>query len=141
MFKKGLGIALVALVFSAVLNVFLAGLQQTALADSCSSDFEKPILTISPWYHELCDSSGKQVAISELPDDIVVLILNIVNIAIQIGGYVAVGFVIWGGIKYILSQGDSGKTASAKTIIQNALIGLLIVLASVSIVNFVIGLY
>lgn len=141
MMKKSFNIILFALLASALLSIFSFGTQHIVLAEKCSTDYEKPLLTISPWYHDLCDDSGKRVEISTLPDDIVVLILNIINIAIQIGGYVAIGFVIWGGIKYILSNGESSKTASAKTTIQNALIGLLITLASVAIVNFIIGLY
>lgn len=141
MLKKALYIFGLTVGFSFLCGVVALGVEQPALAKDCRSDFEKPILTIPPWYHQLCDDTGRQVEISEIPDDIVVLLLNIVNIAIQIGGYVAVGFVIWGGIKYVLSNGESNKTASAKTTIQNALIGLLIVLASVAIVNFIIDLY
>lgn len=107
-----------------------------ACIDSSGDSIEKPILTIQPWYHNLCESTD-HVVMKDLTYFLPHLALNLLSIALQIGGYVAVGFVIWGGMKYIIAAGEPGKLAKAKTTIQNALIGLLIVLASVAIVTFV----
>lgn len=54
------------------------------------------------------------------------VVLNIVTMVLQIVGYVCVGFVIWGGYLYMLARGESGKVASGKKTITNALIGLVI---------------
>lgn len=112
-----------------------------AYADTCKSETSLAIISIKPWYSGLCKTGTDDVQIVKIPDDFIVLALNLLSIAIQVAGYVAVGFVIWGGIKYILASGDSGKIASAKNTIQNALIGLLIVLVAVTMVDFVTGLY
>lgn len=53
--------------------------------------------------------------------------------------YISAGFIIWGGVKYMLAQGDSGAVADAKSTITNAVIGLVIAIASVAIVQFVQG--
>ncbi len=89
---------------------------------------------------DLCKPGTDDVEITDIPDDIVVLALNVLSIAIQVAGYAAVGFVIWGGIRYMLADGESSKIASAKTTILNALVGLLIVLVAIAIVNFVVGI-
>ena len=95
---------------------------------------------IKPWYSGMCDSNGKPALDRDnIGDSIWLIVLNIISAALAAAGYIAIGFVMWGGTKYILSQGDSGKIAAAKTTIQNALIGLLIALSAVAIVNFVAG--
>lgn len=119
---------------------------QTALAaGKCAFESDPlstlPILTIKPWYSGVCKPGTNDVEIVSIPGDIVIIMLNVLSIGMQLAGYAAVGLVIWGGIKYILANGESGKIAAAKSTIQNALIGLLIVLAAVTIVDFVANLY
>lgn len=67
------------------------------------------------------------------------IILPLLEDAIKIAGYTAAGFVIWGGIKYVKSQGDPGQFNEARQIIYNALFGLLLAMISVAIVNFIAG--
>lgn len=47
------------------------------------------------------------------------------------------GLILWGGFQYLLSQGDKAKVTKARETIVNAVVGLLIVVISYSIVNFV----
>lgn len=62
--------------------------------------------------------------------------LAVVEIMIRIGTLVAVGFVIYGGFRYILSQGDPEGTKSARQTILNAVIGLVIALVATGGVAF-----
>lgn len=135
MIKKAIHIYIA--VFSlASLFGFVPALSQAVLADPCAKEVK--ILTIDPWYHNLCKPGTNEVTFDDNPSKTVGQIgINILSIALQIGGYIAVGFVIWGGLKYVLAAGDSGKLASAKNVIQNALIGLLIALSAVAILNFI----
>lgn len=126
---------------SAFLLSVSPAIMPTALADTCNSENGLAIIAIKPWYSGVCKTGTNDVEIKTIPDDIIVIALNVLSIAFQLAGYAAVGLVIWGGIKYVLSNGDSSKIASAKTTIQNALIGLLIVLAAVTLVDYVTGLY
>jgi hypothetical protein len=74
-------------------------------------------------------------------EDVWRIAIIVVEFFIKIGGYLAAGFIIWGGIKYLKSQGEPGETAQARQIINNALLGLVISLMSVAIVQFIAGAF
>ena len=65
------------------------------------------------------------------------ILLAVTEILLWVAGVVAVGFVIYGGIQYTLSQGAPDKTVAAKTTILNGIIGLIIAMFAVAIVNLV----
>lgn len=67
--------------------------------------------------------------------------LMVVEFFIKLIGYLAVGFIVWGGIKYLKSQGEPGETAAARQIITNALMGLILAILSVAIVQFIVGIF
>jgi len=81
------------------------------------------------------DSDGKPI-FTQL-SDIWKIIIPIFNDVLKLAGYIAIGFVIWGGIQYIKSQGEPSNLAAAKDTIKNAIIGLLLVLSSIAIVQFI----
>jgi hypothetical protein len=64
---------------------------------------------------------------------------NIVNIFSIVVGAVAVLMVIYGGLRYITSGGDSGRVGNAKNTLIYAIIGLLIVALAQLIVHFVLN--
>lgn len=66
------------------------------------------------------------------------LVRNIITIFSFIIGVVAVIMMMVGGFKYITSGGDSGNITSAKNTIVYAVIGLVVVAFSQSIVHFVL---
>lgn len=74
-------------------------------------------------------------------DDIWKIAIILVEFIIKLAGYLAAGFIIWGGIKYVKSQGEPGETAQARQIINNALFGLIICLVSVAIVQYIAGIF
>ncbi|MBQ6414500.1 hypothetical protein IJI28_02680 [Candidatus Saccharibacteria bacterium] len=63
---------------------------------------------------------------------------QITNTILYIVGIIAVIMLIIGGIKYVLSGGDSKKVTDAKNTVLYAIIGLVIAVFSYAIVNFVI---
>ncbi len=67
------------------------------------------------------------------------VITNILNAIILVAGLVAVVFIIIGGINYMTSSGDPGKTKKAKDTILYALIGLIICALAFAIVNWAIS--
>lgn len=69
-------------------------------------------------------------------DDAVAGAINLLSIAV---GVIAVIMVIIGGLKYIMSSGDSNNINSAKNTILYAIIGLVIVAFAQIIVKFVIN--
>lgn len=54
---------------------------------------------------------------------------------------IALFFLIWGGIKWILSGGDKGKVEAARGTIIAAIVGLIIVFLAFFIIQFVLGLF
>lgn len=64
---------------------------------------------------------------------------NVLNAAFIIAGLLAVAFVAFGGLKYVLSNGDSNAVAQAKNTILYALIGLAVTILASVLVNFVLN--
>ena len=64
---------------------------------------------------------------------------NITNTLIFIVGAVAVLMLIVGGLRYVLSGGNSSNVESAKNTIFYAIIGIVVAILAYAIVNFVIG--
>lgn len=69
--------------------------------------------------------------------DIRVVVARIINIALGLLGLVAVVIVLYGGVVWMTSQGESSKIDSAKRIIMNGVIGLLIILSAFGITEFI----
>lgn len=65
--------------------------------------------------------------------------LAVVEILLRLAAVVAVGFVIYGGIRYILSQGEPDNTRKARGTVLNAIIGLVVTILATAAVNFVGG--
>ncbi|USN97630.1 MAG: hypothetical protein H6799_00825 [Candidatus Nomurabacteria bacterium] len=70
-------------------------------------------------------------------DQLAQLVNNLINLFSIIVGAVSVIMIIYGGFKYITSGGSDDATKSAKNTILYALVGLIIVLISQTIVKFV----
>ena len=64
---------------------------------------------------------------------------KVVNTLIFVIGAVAVIMIVVGGMRYVISGGDSGQVNSAKNTILYAVVGLVIAMASYGIVNFVLA--
>lgn len=64
--------------------------------------------------------------------------MSIINVALAVVSFVAVVFIIIGGVQYVTSSGDPSKAVRAKNTIMYAVIGLIVALLSFAIANFVI---
>lgn len=69
------------------------------------------------------------------------IIKTIINTMLFIIGVMAVIMIIWGGIRYVLSAGNSAALTSAKNTIVYSIIGLIIAILAFVIVDFVIGIF
>ena len=67
------------------------------------------------------------------------MVKKITNTILYIVGIVAVIMLIVGGIKYVISGGDSKKVTDAKNTVLYAIIGLVVAFLAFAIVNFVIS--
>ncbi len=64
---------------------------------------------------------------------------QVTNTVLYIVGIVSVIMLIYGGLRYVISGGDSKKVTDAKNTILYAIIGLIISILAFAIVNFVIN--
>lgn len=102
----------------------------------------KGISIIPTWYQYLdskIDSTGRCSPQFRFPDDSGAVLLALVDIMLRVGAIIAVGYVIYGGFQYLISQGEPDKITSARKTIQNALIGLVIASLATVIVTLVGG--
>lgn len=100
----------------------------------------KGIQIFPTWYQYLegkIDSTGRCSPQFAFPDDSGAILLALVDIMLRVGAIIAVGYVIYGGVQYIISQGEPDKTTNARKTIQNALIGLVIASLATVIVTLV----
>jgi len=66
---------------------------------------------------------------------------TVVNIMLFIIGALSVIMLIWGGIRYATSAGNSAAVTSAKNTIMYAIIGLVIAFLAYAVVNWVLNLF
>ncbi|MFZ1250282.1 MAG: pilin [Candidatus Microsaccharimonas sp.] len=64
---------------------------------------------------------------------------TVVNILLFVIGAICVIMLIWGGIRYTTSGGNSASVTAAKNTILYAIIGLIIAFLAFAIVNWVLG--
>ena len=64
---------------------------------------------------------------------------KITNTILYAVGIISVVMLIYGGLRYVISGGDSKKVTDAKNTIMYAIIGLIIAILAYAIVNFVIN--
>ncbi len=62
----------------------------------------------------------------------------VTNILLFVIGAISVIVIIIGGVKFVTSDGDSGKIKSARETILYAVVGIVIALLAYAIVNFVV---
>ncbi len=65
------------------------------------------------------------------------IIANIANILVFVVGSVSVIMIIIGGLRYVLSQGDTGAVGKAKNTILYAVVGVVVSIVAYAIIQFV----
>ena len=86
------------------------------------------------------DASGQGCSIKiDTIEDLWQIAINIVLILERLSIYVAIGFIMYGGIMMVISQGVPDKIAAAKSTILNSVIGLLIAIFATAITTFIAG--
>jgi ABC-type Fe3+ transport system permease subunit len=66
-----------------------------------------------------------------------ILVFRMVNYLIGMSGLVSLAFIVWGGVRMMLSAGNPAAIQEGKATIWHALLGLVIVLLSYLIVGYV----
>lgn len=64
---------------------------------------------------------------------------NVLNVVFALAGAIAIAFIIFGGIKFITSQGEAAEIKKARDTILYSVIGLVVVISSYFLISYVIG--
>lgn len=114
---------------------------------------DRTFLTFYPWYRGLVNEDenctfkkvGVETGVSGDPTPDITLsafiwtiILNILSIMFGIIGYLAIGFLIFGGYLYVLARGDPGRIAKGKSTVIRAIIGLIVCILASLISNLIV---
>jgi len=67
------------------------------------------------------------------------LLAQVINILLLIAGVIAFLFLLWGGFQYLTAGSNEDQATSGRKIIINAIIGIVIIFFSYSLVHFVIN--
>lgn len=118
--------------------------QSAYAADPCP---EGSFLGLPAWHHYLDrneyydEDTGKLACAVKLDgiSDIWKIVAAVIDILLRIAALVAIGFVVYGGVTYTLSQGSPDKTKQALSTIINALVGLVISIIAAALVGFIAG--
>lgn len=115
------------------------GVATIPTASVSAADCGGNILTLKPWYDGLTDDSCNiQSPTSDTMSSFIWHIaLNIVDDILQIAGYVAFGFVVFGGFLYMTSTGQPEKATRARKTITYGLIGVVVAMSAVLLVNVI----
>lgn len=97
---------------------------------------------LPPWYKYLDRDPSVQGRCSisfDFPEDIGAVLFAVAEIMLRVGALVAIGFVVYGGVLYMVSRGEPEKTREARNTVVNAIIGLVIAVASTALVTYIAG--
>jgi NAD/NADP transhydrogenase beta subunit len=72
-------------------------------------------------------------------NDIWRVVAAVVEMLLRISGLVAIGYIVYGGIQYVISQGQPDKTKTALQTVINALVGMAISVVATAMVTYVAG--
>lgn len=137
---RGFLVLPLALIVFSFMSVFFSP-AQPVYADHCGT---RSALGIHSWdvYLESRKQHENDCAITGFQlSDIWLIVLALIDIAIRIAAYVAAGYIIWGGVKLLMSQGNPDNIQKGKSIITNAIIGLVLSLTATTLVTFVAGAF
>jgi hypothetical protein len=97
----------------------------------------KTFLGIPVW-HKYVGTSCGDPQLSSL-SDVWNVGLAIIEILLSASGYIAAGFIIYGGIVMVISQGSPDKLTQARQTITYAIAGLVVVFIATAVVRTIAG--
>ena len=117
------------------------------VASGCDDNEDNDFLGFPKWYKYLGQQpvkdevSGATICNAKLNgiQDIWLVVAAVIELLLRVSAMIAIGFIIFGGVSYVISQGAPDKTKKAQTTIMNAVIGLVISIIATAAVSFVAG--
>ncbi len=111
-------------------------------ADNCANT---TIFGMDAWYSVLeCDAKGEIAQSNFQGDNLTTTILKVIAVVVKdalfLAGFIAVGFVMYGGFLMVTSSGNPGNVEKAKKTISGSIIGLVISILAYAIATTVLSL-
>ena len=66
---------------------------------------------------------------------------TVINLIYYLASLAAIGYLVWGGIKYIQSGGDAKKAEEARRAIISAIVGIIVIVSAYFIIGLAKGIY
>lgn len=110
--------------------------------DIFAASCKKTFFGIPSWHHYLPsnDNAANQcVPVLKGLNDLWLIGLAFIEILSRIAVFVAIGFIVYAGIKYSASRGNADKVNSAKYTLLDAVTGLVIAVVAAAVVSFIAG--
>ena len=98
------------------------------------------LFALPTWYMYLdCQLDANDRPIPRIVgiNNIWLIIAAVIDMLLRVAAVVAIGFVIYGGVMYISSQGQPDKVARARTTIVSSIAGLVIAVAATALITFI----
>lgn len=101
------------------------------------------VFGLDPWWKAL-DRNGCEILQSNFEGDkltgtVIKIVAVVVKDLMFVAGFLAVGFVMYGGFLMVTSAGNPGAVEKAKKTISGSIIGLVIAILAYAIVTTVLG--
>ncbi len=107
---------------------------------AAACDKGKTFFGLPVWYKYLPSTGEDELGYCKFsitdPTQFALVGLAIVEILLRLGGIVAFGYIVYGGVQLLMSQGEPDKRSKAIQTIINAVIGMVITLLAVGIVAY-----
>jgi hypothetical protein len=103
----------------------------------CGTNNGSTFLGLPTWYKYIKEVDDNGCPSPAGIEGIWAVVVAIVEFLLRLAVFVAVGLVIWGGVKMIMSKGEPEGIAAARSIIIHALIGLVITMVATGVVVFI----
>ena len=111
------------------------------VGDSCSFG-SSSFLGFPYWYQYLpgkMDVNNACVPALNSINDVWLVGAAIIEILLRIAGIVAVVMIVYGGIQYVMSNGNPDQAQRAQHTLINAIIGLVVAVGAATIITYVAG--
>ncbi len=73
--------------------------------------------------------------------DLFEITYRVVNYLIGMAGFVAIFYIVWGGLQMLMSAGNTTRVQEAKSTVWNAVLGLVLTLLAYLIIGYVVSLF
>jgi hypothetical protein len=118
------------------------------------ADCPQSFLTFPVWYRGLIDQSSTDCSLAPPSDPqfnpsgsdagigtyVGIIALNVIEMVLQLIGYIAAFFILYGGFIYLTQSSEASKIEKARKTIIGAAVGLVISIFSVAIVNLIFSI-